>query len=112
MHELAAAMQRTAQKAQQAGRLGPKQHGFVDDARRAATPHIVDVVGMDEEKIGWPRCAAELTVRREWCYEFCRGDWEIECLRDYHLRLVGRRFRFENELEALYFKLRFDTDIR
>jgi hypothetical protein len=111
-HELAAALQRTAQKAQQAGRLGPKQYGFVDDARREATPYAIDVIGLNDDAIGWARYAQEFQERREWCAEWCRNDWDIEPLRDTRMRLIGRRFRFANKVEAVYFKLRFDTNLR
>jgi hypothetical protein len=106
-HELAAALNCAALNAATVGRLGPKQYGFVDQARRAATPHTVDILGMDEEKIGWEQCAAKLNERRDWCSEFCRADWEIEPLRDERMRLVGRRFRFADEVDAVHFKLRF-----
>ena len=59
-HELAAALNCAGLNATKVGRLGLKQYGFVDQARRAATPHTVDVLGMDEEKIGWEQCAAKL----------------------------------------------------
>ena len=106
-HELAAALNCAALNATKVGWLGPKQYGFVDQARRAATPHTVDILGMDEEKIDWEQCAAKLNERRDWCGEFCRADWEIEPLRDKRMRLVGRRFRFADEVDAVHFKLRF-----
>ena len=97
--------------AMQAGRLGPKRYGSVGQARRAATPHVVDVLGLDEEMIGWQQCAAELHNRREWCKEFCRDDWEVEPIRDERMRLIGRQFRFADVVDAVYFKLRFGSSI-
>ena len=110
-HELAAALQGRALNAMQAGRLGPKQFGFINETRRAATPQIVNVVSMDEEKIGWHQCAAELHERLEWCKEFCRNDWEVEPIRDERMQLVGRCFRFADVVDAVHFKLRFDSSI-
>ena len=53
-----------------AARAGLK-HGFVDDTRRAATPHVVDCHGLSRENLSdepW-RFERELTDRREWCEE-------------------------------------------
>lgn len=88
-------------------RLGPKQHGFIDDKRRQETPHMVDCTGLNDEDLVWNRYVSELHERRDWCRQFCRDDWEIEPLRDRKMRLVGRRFRFRNRVDALCFILRF-----
>ena len=82
VHELAAALQRAALNAQKAGRLGPKQYGFVDDARRAATPYVIEIIGLNDDAMGWDRYAQEFQERREWCAEWCRNDWDIEPLRE------------------------------
>lgn len=88
---------------------GPKQYGFVDDARRNQTPYTIDVIGLNEEDLHWPRYVSELRNRQVWCREFCRDDWDIEPIRDQQMRLIGRRFRFADVVDAVYFKLRFDT---
>ncbi|WP_147707339.1 hypothetical protein [Microvirga massiliensis] len=84
------------------------KEGFVDAARRAATPLIVDCIGLTCENLGDERFENELHQRMGWCKAKCRGDWEIEPIRQ-DGRLVGRRFRFGNVTEAVHFKLRFDT---
>lgn len=90
-----------------ATRFGPKQRQFVDDARRAETPHCVDAVDLNEEKLGIISYASDLQERRDWCTEFCRDDWEIEPIRDEQMRLIGRRFRFTDVVDAVFFRIRF-----
>src|SRR4051812_26884053 len=90
-----------------ATRLGPKQCGFVDAARRTETSHCVDALDLNEEKLGILRYASELQERRDWCTVFCRDDWEIEPIRDDQMRLFGRRFRFTDIVDAVFFTLRF-----
>jgi hypothetical protein len=82
--------------------------GFVDDARRQATPLTVDCIGLTRENLGDTRFENELREREDWCKEHCIGDREIEPIRQAG-RLVGRRFRFGDDTEAVYFRLQFDT---
>ncbi|MBL0404238.1 hypothetical protein JKG68_09690 [Microvirga aerilata] len=74
--------------------------------------HIVDAVGLSEERLGYPRFPQELTARREWIAENCYGAVEIEPIRDAQMRLVGRRFIFANLNDATYYKLRWSGEVR
>ncbi len=96
-------LKRTA--AQIGGRVG-----FPDDTRRAETPHVIDCMGLSEEHLGQRAFTDELRERRQWCVDECGGDHEIESIRDQG-RLVGRRFRFGDLNDAVFFKLRFDTNL-
>ena len=96
-------------------RLAPAglKHGFVDDARRAATPHVVDCHGLSRENLGYEpyQFEREFHERRAWCNE-SGGLYEIEAIRDDETRTVtGYRFRFAGLSEATFFKLRFDTNL-
>jgi hypothetical protein len=96
-----------------AAAAGLGRGGFVDDARRAATPHIVDCHGLSRENLGDEpyRFESEFHQRRAWC-ENCGGLFEIEPIR--HQRasvLTGYRFRFAQEADAESFKCRFDTNL-
>ncbi len=95
-----------------AARAGLK-HGFVDDARRATTPHVIDCFGLSRENLGDEpyRFEREFQERRAWCGEN-GGLYEIEAIRDDETRTVtGYRFRFAGLSEATFFKLRFDTNL-
>jgi hypothetical protein len=76
------------------------------------TPIIVDVIGLSEDRLGYPRFPQEFVARREWCAENCYGRYEIEPIRDSQMRLVGRRFMFENEVDAVYFKMRWGGEVQ
>ena len=72
------------------------KRGFVDDARRAATPHVIDCVGLSRKNLGDEpyRFEGEFHERRAWCDE-SGGLYEIEAIRDDETRTVtGFRFRF------------------
>src|SRR4051812_19585791 len=75
-------------------------------------PHVIDAVGLSEENLGQRRSAQELVARREWIAENCHGRHEIEPIRDTQMRLVGRRFKFADEVDAVFFKLRWGGEIR
>lgn len=81
--------------------------GFVDDARRAATPYVVDCPGLAREVIGDRKFERQFWERRNWCESHCPGDHEIEPIRDHQGRLTGRRFRFADEYDAAKFRDRF-----
>ena len=96
-----------------AAAAGLNRGGFVDDARRAATPHTVHCHGLSRENFSdepW-RFERELTDRREWCDE--NADlYEIEALRNEKTNVPqGYRFRFANLTVAVFFKMRFDTNL-
>jgi hypothetical protein len=74
--------------------------------------HVIDVTGLSEDHLGYPRFPQELIARREWCAETCKGAYDIQPIRDSMMRLTGRSFRFESHLDAVLFKLRFDTTLR
>ncbi len=84
--------------------------GFPDDSRRGETPHVIDCMGLTEEHLGQQAFSAQLQERRQWCEEECGRNHEIEPIRD-EGRLVGRRFRFGNLNDAVFFRLRFDADL-
>ena len=95
-----------------AARAGLKR-GFVDDARRAATPHVIDCVGLSRKNLGDEpyRFEGEFHERRAWCDE-SGGLYEIEAIRDDETSTVtGYRFRFAGLPEATFFKLLFDTNL-
>lgn len=73
--------------------------------------YIVDAIGLSEDHLD-VRFPQELVARREWIAENCYGRCEIEPIRDSQMRLVGRRFMFENEVDAVYFKMRWDVLVR
>jgi hypothetical protein len=96
-----------------AAAAGLRRGGFVDDARRAATPHAIDCVGLSRENLGDEpyRFEGEFHERRAWCDE-SGGLYEIEAIRDDETRTVtGYRFRFAGLSEATFFKLRFDMNL-
>jgi hypothetical protein len=76
------------------------------------TSIIVDAIGLSEDRLGYPRFPQEFVARREWCADHCNGRYEIEPIRDQQMRLVGRRFMFENEVDAVYFKMRWGAEVR
>jgi hypothetical protein len=80
--------------------------GFIDEARRAATPHIVDCVGLNDEDLAYGEYATQLREREDWCRRRCPTQYEIEPLRD-RGRLIGRRYRFAHESDAVLFKTYF-----
>jgi hypothetical protein len=87
--------------------------GFVDDERRAATPHVVDCQGLNRDDLcDEPyRFETELQARVAWCDEN-GGRCEIEALRDARTKRVkAYRFRFERLADAVHFKMRFDSNL-
>lgn len=81
--------------------------GFVDDARRAATPHVIDCHDLSREVLGGQEFEKRFSERREWCRERCPKDHEIEPIRDERMRPVGRQFRFASDVDAALFKTLF-----
>ncbi len=102
---LAAMLERAAAAT---GRRG----GFLDDARRAATPNVVDCLGLSRENLEAPYLfESEFHLRRAWCAN-SGGLFEIEPIRDQEtLVLTGYRFRFARLADAVFFKCRFDTNL-
>jgi len=88
-----------------AGARGLKT-GFINDARRAATPYIVDCFSLNGEDLPYEIYATQLRERDSWCVERYPNDHEIEPLRD-HGRLIGRRYRFAHERDAAAFRVYF-----
>jgi len=81
--------------------------GFIDDARRAATPFLVPCNGLNEDNLGQVRFSQELNDRRAWIEAHCGCDHVAEPIRDAQQRLTGRLFRFADPNEAFWFKFRF-----
>ena len=97
---LAAMVERAAAAA------GLKRGGFVDDARRAATPNVVDCLGLSRENLDEEPYLFEFEFhqRKAWC-ENSGGLFEIEPIRDQEtLVLTGYRFRFARLADAVFFK--------
>lgn len=82
--------------------------GFVEDERRAATPHTVDCLGLTRENLRLGRFERELNARRAWIEDQCSGGYEIEPIGSQGC-LIGRRFRFGCLTEAAAFKIWFPT---
>ena len=80
--------------------------GWVDDARRTATPWLVDCLDLHDETLLDPVIARMFWERRKWCVDHCRQGYEIEPLTE-GSRLLGRRFRFTDPKYAVLFKLKF-----
>ena len=108
-HEIihSSARQRMIAGIRQAGQALGLKGGFIDDARRAATPFVVVCPDLSREVIGDREFEKQFSERRNWCEERCPADHEIEPVRDRQMRLVGRKFRFMNECDAVLFKLYF-----
>jgi hypothetical protein len=83
------------------------KRGFVDAARRTATPHIVSQNGLCEDQFGQQRYCEEREQRRRWIIEHCRHQHEVEPIRDTRMRLTGFLFRFADADEAFAFRMRF-----
>ena len=85
------------------------QPGWIDDARRAATPYTVDVTGLTvanlQQRFSW-----EMQGLVHWCKDpnKCPGGFEIEALHQSGLE-VGRTFRFATLSDGSHFKVRFPT---
>jgi hypothetical protein len=103
----ASARQRMIDGIKRAGTALGLKGGFVDDARRAATPYVVDCPDLSREMIGDREFEKQFSERRDWCEERCYDNHEIESIRDQRMRLVGRRFRFANEGDAALFRMLF-----
>jgi hypothetical protein len=79
--------------------------GLVDEARRRATPHIVDCIGLCPQ-LPPPHFEEQLREREAWCKNQCPDRYEIEPIRQDGSD-VGRRFRFPKKEDAALFKLWF-----
>jgi hypothetical protein len=53
----------------------------------------------------------ELETRRAWCVANSRGRRMVQPMGSNPEQLVGRRFRFADHRDAVFFKLRFETDL-
>lgn len=81
--------------------------GFTDEARRAATPHLVHCHDLNEERLGQQPFCREFQDRRLWIEAYCNGLHEVEPILDEVRRVTGRRYRFADADDAFAFKLRF-----
>jgi hypothetical protein len=90
---------------QDAATLGLKS-GFITPARRAATPNVIDCLGLTREDLGDERFEHEFHHRRVWCKYQCPNDHEIEPIRE-SMVLVGYKFRFARDSDAALFKMFF-----
>ena len=83
------------------------KRGFVDAARRTATPYCVRQGGLCEDALGQERFCQDREERRLWMLKHCVGEHEIEPSRDAHGRLSGFLYRFAASDEAFAFRMRF-----
>ena len=74
--------------------------------RLANTTHTVSQPGLARADMGDQGFEMAMEERRRWIGEHCRGDHMIEPMRQ-DGRLVGRRYRFEDPNEAVWFRMRF-----
>jgi hypothetical protein len=87
--------------------------GWIDDARRAATPWIVVCNGLTRTNLTAPgQFEQALRERRDWCEQHAPGDYEIEPIGPNPANLTGRRFRFVDSKMAVAFKMAFPVDLR
>ena len=86
--------------------------GWIDDARRAATPWAVDCDGLTRTNLSDPgQFEHALCERRDWCEQHAPGDYEIEPIGLNPEQLTGRRFRFVDPKIAVAFKVLFPVDL-
>ena len=76
-------------------------------------PWAVEVHGLDRNNLSRPsEFEEELQNRRDWCVENARGLWMVQPMGPNPEQLIGRRFRFADHRDAVFFRLRFETDLR
>ena len=86
--------------------------GWIDNARRAATPWTVVCNGLTRTNLTAPgQFEQALRERRDWCEQLAPGDYEIEPIGPNPEQLTGRRFRFVNPRIAVAFKMQFPVDL-
>jgi len=93
-----------------AARVGLKRGGFVDDARRAETPHIVLTNGLTRTNLAVGVFEPQLQKRVNWCQQQT-ADWDIEPVGANPAQLTGRRFRFSDPDDARRFRDAFPTQL-
>lgn len=82
------------------------RRGFIDHARRAATPYVVRQDGLCEDALGQRLLCEDREERRLWMIEHCVGEHEIEPMRA-HGQLTGYLYRFADWTDAFGFRMRF-----
>jgi hypothetical protein len=100
----------TAMLERAAAAAGLRREGFVDDARRAATPHIVLIDGLTRTNLPVGVFEPELQKRINWCRQQA-ADWAIEPVGANPEQLTGRRFRFSDLDDARRFRDAFPTQL-
>ena len=70
-------------------------------------PFFVDCPTLSREILGDAVFERELNQRKNWMSGFCAGEKDCEGIRNDDGVLVGRRFTFELEQDAVNFKLFF-----
>lgn len=76
--------------------------------RTATCSHVVPQRGLTRDNLGDAIFEEAFEERRAWLAEHCNSDHVIEPDRE-HGKLVGRDYRFEDDREAVFFKLTFGT---
>lgn len=86
--------------------------GWVNDARRAATPHTVECDGLTRVNLTAPgEFEQAVNERRVWCEQHAPGDYEIEPIGPNPEQLSGRQFRFADPKMAVAFKMTFPVNL-
>lgn len=84
------------------------QIGHLSEAEREAmAPLVVNQNGLSEDALGQQCFSQALHARQDWIAANCEHLHWIDPVRDTHLRLIGRRFRFADKDEAFAFRMRF-----
>ncbi len=87
-----------------------ERYGFIDDARRRETPHIVDIDGLSRTHLTKPgEFEHEFNLRVAWCRRFA-PHFEVEPIFSAERR-VGRRFRFRDPSIAVLFRGTFPAEL-
>lgn len=72
-----------------------------------ATPHVVPQPGLLRTVMGDDAFLAALNERRQWMADNCKRQFHLDDLRDERGHLLGKSYRFQDNNEALWFRLTF-----
>ncbi len=72
-----------------------------------ATPHVVPQPRLLRSVMGDDAFLAALDERRRWIAAYCTGAFQLDDFKDKDRKVIGKLYRFANELDALAFRLLF-----
>ena len=72
-----------------------------------ATPHVVPQPGLLRSVMGDDAFLTALDERRRWIDRYCQGSTHFDNLSNEHGSVIGKRYRFAYELDAIAFRMRF-----